>query len=66
MIRGWTGMRFHLAEVIGVDFDARNLLTDSGSISYDYLVLGAGSITQWAGALPDQLATQLGMTKEEA
>ncbi|HKK02147.1 MAG TPA: NAD(P)/FAD-dependent oxidoreductase, partial [Desulfuromonadales bacterium] len=49
MIRGWTGMRFHLAEVTGVDFDTRNVLTDSGSIPYDYLVLGAGSITNYFG-----------------
>ena len=49
MIRGWAGMRFHLAEVTGVDFDTRQVLTDSGSIPYDYLVLGAGSITNYFG-----------------
>jgi UDP-N-acetylmuramate--alanine ligase len=33
----------------------------------DYVVcLGAGNITQWAAALPDQLAAQLGAKKENA
>ncbi|HEY6837317.1 MAG TPA: NAD(P)/FAD-dependent oxidoreductase [Geobacteraceae bacterium] len=49
MARHWPGTRFHLAEVTGVDFEARQLLTDGGPISYDYLVIGAGSVTNYFG-----------------
>lgn len=49
MARNWTGTRFQLTEVNGVDFTARELLTDNGSIPYDYLVIGAGSVTNFFG-----------------
>jgi len=45
MARKWPGTRFYLSEVTGVDFDAREVRTDNGRIPYDYLVIGAGSIT---------------------
>jgi NADH dehydrogenase len=49
MARSWPGTRFHLAEVNGVDFAERSIQTASGSISYDYLVIGAGSVTNYFG-----------------
>ena len=49
MARNWPGTRFHLAEVTGVDFAAREILTDTGNLPYDYLVIGAGSVTNYFG-----------------
>jgi NADH dehydrogenase len=49
MARGWPGTRFHLTEVTGVDFAAREIRTDTGAIPYDYLVIGAGSVTNFFG-----------------
>ncbi|MHB8707518.1 MAG: NAD(P)/FAD-dependent oxidoreductase [Desulfuromonadales bacterium] len=49
MARNWPGVRFHLGEVVGVDWAARSLLTDSGTIPYDYLIIGAGSVTNFFG-----------------
>ena len=40
---------FRQAEVTGVDFGQRNLLTDHGPISYDYLVLAGGAATEYFG-----------------
>jgi NADH dehydrogenase len=33
----------------GIDFGARNILTDTGHIPYDCLVIGAGSVTNYFG-----------------
>lgn len=49
MARSWPGTRFHLAEVTGIDFAAREIRTDTGLIPYDYLVIGAGSVTNFFG-----------------
>ena len=49
MARNWPGVRFHLAEVLGFDWAARSLLTDAGTIPYDYLIIGAGSVTNYFG-----------------
>jgi NADH dehydrogenase len=49
MARSWAGARFQLAEVAGIDFDSHELLTDTGHIHYDYLVIGAGSVTNYFG-----------------
>jgi NADH dehydrogenase len=49
MARNWSGMRFQLAEVSGVDLSARELQSDAGAIPYDYLVIGAGSVTNFFG-----------------
>lgn len=49
MARNWPGTRFHLTEVTAVDFSARAIQTDTGNIAYDYLVIGAGSITNFFG-----------------
>ena len=49
MARSWAGTRFQLAEVTGIDFASHHLLTDTGHIHYDYLVIGAGSVTNYFG-----------------
>lgn len=49
MARGWSGVRFQLAEVTGFNLTGREIHTDNGSISYDYLVVGAGSVTNYFG-----------------
>jgi NADH dehydrogenase len=51
MIRHWKNVGFRLAEVTGVDFDKREVLITSEEgddrIAYDYLVLAAGSVTNF-------------------
>jgi NADH:ubiquinone reductase (H+-translocating) len=49
MARSWPGTRFQLAEVAGIDCAAREIQTDTGVIRYDYLVIGAGSVTNFFG-----------------
>jgi NADH dehydrogenase len=49
MARHWPGTRFQLAEVTGVDFAGREIRTGAGSIPYDYLIIGAGSVTNYFG-----------------
>jgi NADH dehydrogenase len=42
-------VRFRLAEVIGVDLERRRVTTDGGDLTYDFLVLAAGSVTNFFG-----------------
>lgn len=49
MSRHWHNTRFHLAEVTSLDFARQEVLTSSGSVAYDYLVVGAGSVTNFFG-----------------
>lgn len=42
-------INFRLAKVEGVDFEQRRLLTTTGTVEYDYLVLAAGSATNFFG-----------------
>jgi NADH dehydrogenase len=49
MARNWSGARFNLTEVTGVDFDKKEVETTTGLIPYDYLVIGAGSATNFFG-----------------
>lgn len=49
MVRGWKDVSFHLAEVTGIDFSAGQIETDNGPLAYDYLILGAGSVTNYFG-----------------
>jgi NADH dehydrogenase len=44
------GAEFFQAEVVGVDFEAREVRTDKGSFPYDYLILTPGSRTAYFGA----------------
>jgi len=49
LLRKQRNADFRLAEVQGVDFDAREVLTDGGVFAYDYLVLAGGSTTDFFG-----------------
>jgi NADH dehydrogenase len=49
MARNWAGVHFHLAEVLGVDFAKCQVETDTGPLLYDYLIIGAGSVTNFFG-----------------
>jgi NADH:ubiquinone reductase (H+-translocating) len=49
VLRKWKGINFRLGEVTGVDFDNRIVRLADGEVSYDYLVLAAGSATHYFG-----------------
>ena len=49
LARNWKNSSFRLAEIAGVDLDNKLLLTSSGDIPYDYLVISAGSRTNFFG-----------------
>ncbi len=49
LARGWHNTRFRLGEVVGVDSSCKKLLLEDGQLSYDYLVLAAGSRTNFFG-----------------
>jgi NADH dehydrogenase len=49
LIRPLRNADFRQAEVSGVDFDGRRLLTDHGPIPYDYLVLASGAQSDYFG-----------------
>lgn len=49
ILRGQKNARFLLAEVERVDLGARQVVTSEGVLEYDYLVLAAGSVTQFLG-----------------
>jgi NADH dehydrogenase len=49
LIRPLPNADFRQADVTGVDFDARRLLTDHGPIDYDYLVLSTGAQSDYFG-----------------
>lgn len=68
LIRPLANCRFQLAEVTGFDLEQRLVETESGSIPYDFLVVAAGSVSNYFGnpslaqrslalkSLPDALA----------
>ncbi len=49
VLRTWKGIHFRLGEVTGIDFDAKIVHLADGEVSYDYLVLAAGSVTHYFG-----------------
>ena len=49
ILRKAQGVRFRMAQVTGLDFDGRQLQTDTGPIPYDYLILAAGSDSNFFG-----------------
>jgi NADH dehydrogenase len=49
ILRGVPNVRFRLDTVTGVDLDRRTITTDTGELRYDYLVLAAGSATNYFG-----------------
>jgi NADH dehydrogenase len=49
IMRGYRRIGFKVAEVTGVDLSARQVRTDRGDEPYDYLVVAAGSTTNFFG-----------------
>ncbi|WP_277058134.1 NAD(P)/FAD-dependent oxidoreductase [Trichlorobacter lovleyi] len=49
MARSWPDVRFHLTEVTGIDFSRKEIQVTSGLLPYDYLIIGAGSATNFFG-----------------
>jgi NADH dehydrogenase len=49
LARTWKGARFRLGEARGVDLNGKRLLLEDGDLAYDYLVLAAGSRTNYFG-----------------
>ena len=49
ILRGARNVRFLLAEVTGVDLDGRRVITDACRVPYDYLVISAGTVTNYFG-----------------
>ncbi|MEI6212847.1 MAG: NAD(P)/FAD-dependent oxidoreductase [Desulfuromonadales bacterium] len=47
--RRWRNADFRMAEIHGADLDGKKLLTDGGPIDYDYLIVAAGSRTNFFG-----------------
>jgi NADH dehydrogenase len=47
LTRQWASASFMLAEITGVDLAGKSIRTDAGSISYDYLIVAAGSRTNF-------------------
>ncbi len=49
MARRWPETRFRLAEVCGVDLEGKRVMTSEGPMEYDYLIVSAGSETNYFG-----------------
>src|SRR5437667_6846882 len=49
ILRGQANLEFRLAEVTGVDFAARRVVTDAGPMAYDHLILALGGETNFFG-----------------
>ncbi len=49
IFRNQKNYQFRLAEVLGIDFEARRVLTSTGPVRYDYLILAVGGRTHFFG-----------------
>jgi NADH dehydrogenase len=49
MLRGQHNLEFRLADVTGMDFNQRLLHTSTGDVTYDYLILANGGVTNFYG-----------------
>ena len=49
LARSWYHMTFQMRQVTGLDLSAKKILTDSGELGYDYLILAGGSVTNYFG-----------------
>ncbi len=49
MFKNFTNVRFHMGKLLQVDSAANTIITDTGNISYDYLVIGTGTYTNYFG-----------------
>jgi NADH dehydrogenase len=49
ILRGASNIKFRLGRVTRIDAEHRLVITEKGDLSYDYLVLAAGSVTNFFG-----------------
>jgi NADH dehydrogenase len=49
LARRWRNAAFLLAEILSVDLAGKNVRTDAGTVPYDYLIVAAGSRTNFFG-----------------
>jgi NADH dehydrogenase len=49
MVRNWKNVHFRMAEVQSIDLAGKRVLTADEPIAYDYLVVAAGSVTNFFG-----------------
>ncbi len=49
ILRGQQNFEFRMVQVTGVDWVARQVITDNGPVSYDYLILAVGGETNYFG-----------------
>src|SRR5213596_68583 len=49
ILRGQQNFEFRMVQVTGVDWVARQVVTDNGPVSYDYLILAVGGETNYFG-----------------
>src|SRR5690606_1831566 len=49
MFQNKKNLRFHLGSLVRINSDENTILTDSGTIPYDYLVIGIGTETNYYG-----------------
>lgn len=49
LVRGIRNCDFKLANVVGIDLAGKSITTDQGAVPYDYLVLAAGSVSNYFG-----------------
>ncbi len=49
ILRGQQNLEFRMVQVTGVDWVARQVITDTGPVSYDYLILAVGGETNYFG-----------------
>ncbi len=49
ILRGQQNFEFRMVQVTGVDWVARQVITDTGPVSYDYLILAVGGETNYFG-----------------
>lgn len=49
ILRKQKNVEFRMAEVTGIDLVAKQVVTDTGNLNYDYLLLAAGGITNFFG-----------------
>ena len=49
LVRGWYNLSFRMGEITGIDAEGSRIITGSGPIEYDYLVLACGSVTNFFG-----------------
>src|SRR5579859_5145703 len=57
LLRGIPNAEFLMTEVEGLDLEGRRVLSRSGPLDYDYLVLAAGSVSNYFGSSQLKAAT---------